>query len=57
MTDTVAEIRREHGLAMNSLGAEKPQLLGYGREELVRLLDAVASEQTEDWALDGVSSP
>ncbi|MEU0584322.1 hypothetical protein [Streptomyces sp. NPDC006132] len=48
MTDTVAEIHREHGLAMHSLGVEKPQLFGYGCEELVRLLDAVASEQTED---------
>ncbi|NED72111.1 hypothetical protein G3I51_28490 [Streptomyces sp. SID9944] len=65
---TVAEIRREHGVVMNSLGIEKPQewfgandkdghaarivahlllmtahrasLLGYGRKDLVRLLDA-----------------
>ncbi|MGW0087222.1 hypothetical protein [Streptomyces sp. NPDC003393] len=64
---TIAEVRREHGLVMNSLGIEKPEewlgddrnghparvvahllltaahrasLLGYGRKDLVRLLDA-----------------
>ncbi|MFI1048119.1 hypothetical protein ACH4U3_20385 [Streptomyces griseoruber] len=74
VTDTVAEIRREHGLVMNSLGIEKPQewcgadksgyganitahlflmavhrdaLLGYTREDLVRLLDAATPEQTD----------
>ncbi|MFJ5994953.1 hypothetical protein [Streptomyces sp. NPDC092370] len=69
---TVAEVRREHGLVMNSLGVEKPhegfgaddkngyaaksvahlvlmaadraRLLGYGRKELVRLLDATGIE-------------
>ncbi|MFC9126217.1 hypothetical protein ACFT4A_05120 [Streptomyces sp. NPDC057099] len=69
---TVAEVRREHGLVMNSLGVEKPQewfdadnkngyaaqivahvvlmaadrarLLGYGRKDLVRLLDATGIE-------------
>jgi hypothetical protein len=67
VSDTVAEIRRDHGLVMNSLGVEKPDewfgedrngygaqvvahlmlmsahraaLLGYGRKDLVRLLDA-----------------
>ncbi|MEU8472191.1 hypothetical protein AB0F30_30600 [Streptomyces sp. NPDC029006] len=67
VTMTVAEIKREYGLVMNSLGIEKPQewlgndtnghgarivahlllaaaqraaLLGYGRKDLVRLLDA-----------------
>ncbi|SEQ15334.1 hypothetical protein SAMN04487983_1003192 [Streptomyces sp. yr375] len=67
VSDTVAEIRREHGLVMNSLGVEKPDewfgddrngygaqivahlmltaahraaRLGYGRKDLVRLLDA-----------------
>ncbi|MFE9169023.1 hypothetical protein [Streptomyces kebangsaanensis] len=71
VTGTVAEIRREHGLVMNSLGIEKPQewlgadkngyagetvahllltaahrasLLGYGRKDLVRLLDAAGVE-------------
>ncbi|GAB2442930.1 hypothetical protein [Streptomyces incanus] len=68
---TVAEVRREHGLVMNSLGVEKPQewlgddrdgyaahiaahlllmgvhrarLLGYGRKDVVRLLDATGIE-------------
>ncbi|MCT7351035.1 hypothetical protein N4P33_02420 [Streptomyces sp. 15-116A] len=68
---TVAEIRREHGLVMNSLGVEKPhewlgsdrngpaaeivahlvltaahraRLLGYGRKDVVRLLDAAGVE-------------
>ncbi|MEV8592804.1 hypothetical protein [Streptomyces sp. NPDC052012] len=68
---TVAEIRREHGLVMNSLGVEKPQewlggdrdgpaakivahlvlmaahrarALGYGRKDVVRLLDAAGAE-------------
>ncbi|CAL9638511.1 hypothetical protein [Streptomyces griseomycini] len=69
---TVAEIRREHGLVMNSLGVEKPQersdadhengyaaktvahlvlmaahrarVLGYGRRDVVRLLDAAGVE-------------
>ncbi|MCW8383092.1 hypothetical protein [Streptomyces justiciae] len=68
---TVAEVRRDHGLVMNSLGIEKPdewiggekdgyagqivahlflgavhraRLLGYGREDLVRLLDATGIE-------------
>ena len=68
---TVAEIRREYGLVMNSLGVEKPQewlgddpdghpgqtvaqlmlmaahrarLLGYGRRDLVRLIDAAGVE-------------
>ncbi|MDQ0717488.1 hypothetical protein QFZ55_006940 [Streptomyces luteogriseus] len=69
---TVAEVRQEHGLVMNSLGVEKPQewfdadnkdghaaktvahlvltaaararLLGYGRKDLVRLLDATGIE-------------
>ncbi|MEU0899646.1 hypothetical protein [Streptomyces massasporeus] len=69
---TVAEIRREHGLVMNSLGVEKPhegfgaddkgghaaetvahlvltaasraRPLGYGRKDLVRLLDATGIE-------------
>ncbi|MFJ4691118.1 hypothetical protein [Streptomyces sp. NPDC088766] len=68
---TVAEIRRAHGLVMNSLGVEKPQewlgddrdghpgtivahlvltavhrarLLGYGRRDLVRLVDATGVE-------------
>ncbi|MGC2996894.1 hypothetical protein ACPF8X_00385 [Streptomyces sp. G35A] len=69
---TVAEVRREHGLVMNSLGVGKPQewfdadtkdgyaaeivahlllmaahrarLLGYGRKDLVRLLDASGIE-------------
>ncbi|GGV52452.1 hypothetical protein GCM10010293_64810 [Streptomyces griseoflavus] len=69
---TVAEIRREHGLVMNSLGVEKPQewfdadtkngyaaevvahlvlmaahrarLLGYGRKDMARLLDAAGVE-------------
>ncbi|MER5994821.1 hypothetical protein [Streptomyces viridosporus] len=69
---TVAEVRREHGLVMNSLGVEKPEerldadtkdghaaktvahlvlraahrarLLGYGRKDLVRLLDAAGIE-------------
>ncbi|MFF0108846.1 hypothetical protein [Streptomyces hirsutus] len=68
---TVAQVRREHGLVMNSLGIEKPQewlgddrdgdaaqiaahlllagvhrarLLGYGRKDLVRLLDATGIE-------------
>ncbi|MFF0461903.1 hypothetical protein [Streptomyces mexicanus] len=67
VASTVAQVRREHGLVMNSLGIEKPQewlgndrngyaaqivahlvlmaahraaLLGYGRKDLVRLLDA-----------------
>ncbi|MEU5635664.1 hypothetical protein ACIA8I_24645 [Streptomyces rishiriensis] len=67
VSDTVAEIRREHGLVMSSLGIDKPDewsaddrdgygaqtvaqlmltaahraaLLGYGRKDLVRLLDA-----------------
>lgn len=67
VSDTVTEIRREHGVVMNSLGVEDPgdwpddgadgygaqivahllltaahrgSLLGYGRKELVRLLDA-----------------
>ncbi|OQR62724.1 hypothetical protein B6E66_18495 [Streptomyces maremycinicus] len=67
VSDTIAEIRREHGVVMNSLGVEKPDecsgsdpdgydartvahllltathraaLLGYGRKDLVRLLDA-----------------
>ncbi|MER6961043.1 MULTISPECIES: hypothetical protein [unclassified Streptomyces] len=67
VSDTVAEIRREHGVVMNSLGIEEPDewsrndpdgygaqlvaqllltvahraaLLGYGRKDLVRLLDA-----------------
>ncbi|MGW4277223.1 hypothetical protein ACWEGQ_33900 [Streptomyces seoulensis] len=67
VADTVAEIRRDHGVVMNSLGVEQPQerldrdrdghagrtvahlllmtahraaLLGYGRKDLVRLLDA-----------------
>lgn len=76
VADTVAEIRREHGLVMNSLGVEKPDewfaddwfaddssgygaqivahlmlmaahraaLLGYGRKDLVRLLDATGVE-------------
>jgi hypothetical protein len=73
VTDTVAEIRREHGLAMNGLGIEKPgewfdvdkdgyaaeivahlllmaahraALLGYGRDDLARLLDAVSGHET-----------
>ncbi|WP_030856084.1 hypothetical protein [Streptomyces sp. NRRL S-37] len=68
---TVAEVRREHGLVMNSLGVEKPdewygadrdghagviaahlmlaaihraRVLGYGRKDLVRLLDAAGVE-------------
>ncbi|MFF6876115.1 hypothetical protein ACFY9S_12470 [Streptomyces sp. NPDC012474] len=69
---TVAEVRREHGLVMNSLGVEKPQewfdadgkdgyaakivahlvlmaagrarMLGYGRKDVVRLLDATGIE-------------
>ncbi|MEU0120035.1 hypothetical protein ABZ137_41945 [Streptomyces bobili] len=68
---TVAEIRREYGLVMNSLGVEKPQewladdpdghpgksvaqlmlmavhrarLLGFGRRDLVRLIDATGVE-------------
>ncbi|GAA3194050.1 MULTISPECIES: hypothetical protein [Streptomyces] len=69
---TVAEIRREHGVVMNSLGVEKPdewfdadskdgyaaeivahlvlmaahraRLLGYGRKDVVRLLDAAGVE-------------
>ncbi|MEU9626581.1 hypothetical protein AB0D89_07110 [Streptomyces luteogriseus] len=69
---TVAEVRREHGLVMNSLGVEKPEewydadtkngyaanivahlvlmaadrarLLGYGRKDVVRLLDATGIE-------------
>ncbi|WP_324787947.1 hypothetical protein [Streptomyces sp. H51] len=69
---TVAEVRREHGLVMNSLGVEKPEewydagtkngcaaetvahlmlmcahrarRLGYGRRDLVRLLDATGIE-------------
>ncbi|MGW4023571.1 hypothetical protein [Streptomyces sp. NPDC005009] len=68
---TVAEVRREHGLVLNSLGVEKPdewygadrnghagviaahlmltaihraRLLGYGRKDLVRLLDAAGAE-------------
>ncbi len=69
---TVAEIRREHGLVMNSLGVEEPQewfdadtpaghgdvavahlvlmaahrarLLGYGRKDMARLLDAAGVE-------------
>lgn len=69
---TVAEIRRDHGLVMNSLGVEKPaewsetgtrngyaaqtvahlvvraadraRRLGYGRKDLVRLLDATGIE-------------
>lgn len=68
---TVAEVRREHGLVLNSLGVEKPQewlgddrdgcaaviaahlllmgthrarLLGYGRKDLVRLLDSTGIE-------------
>jgi hypothetical protein len=68
---TVAEIRREYGLVMNSLSVEKPQewfgddpdghpgktvaqlmlmavhrarLLGYGRRDLVRLIDAMGVE-------------
>lgn len=69
---TVAEVRREHGLVMNSLGVEKPRewfdadhkngyaaetvahlvlmvtdrarRLGYGRRDLVRLLDAAGLE-------------
>ncbi|CAM5676132.1 hypothetical protein SHIRM173S_12302 [Streptomyces hirsutus] len=68
---TVARVRREHRLVMNSLGVEKPQewlgddrngyaaqiaahllvtgvhrarLLGYGRKDLVRLLDATGIE-------------
>ncbi|MET7285343.1 hypothetical protein [Streptomyces sp. NPDC005573] len=67
VADTVAEIRRVHGLVMNGLGVEKPDewfgdgrdgrkgeivahllltavhragLSGYGRRDLVRLLDA-----------------
>lgn len=71
VADTVAEIRREYGLTMNSLGIEKPdewlgndkngygaqivghlllkavhraRLLGYGREDLVRFLDAAGAE-------------
>ncbi|MEV1068063.1 hypothetical protein [Streptomyces sp. NPDC050263] len=67
VSDTVAEIRREHGVVMNSLGIEEPDewlandrdgygaqtvaqllltvahraaFLGYGRKDLVRLLDA-----------------
>ncbi|MFF1547841.1 hypothetical protein [Streptomyces sp. NPDC058291] len=68
VSDTVAEIRRAHGLVMNGLGIEKPDewcgddredgqgarlvahllltaahraaLLGYGRKDLVRLVDA-----------------
>ncbi|MGW0763597.1 hypothetical protein ACWD1Y_45310 [Streptomyces sp. NPDC002814] len=71
VADTVAEIRREHGLVMNSLGIEKPdewfgegmngykgeavphlllaavyqaRLIGYGREDLLRLLDATGVE-------------
>ncbi|MHC5907908.1 hypothetical protein ACVNF4_29055 [Streptomyces sp. S6] len=66
IADTLGEIRREHGLVMNSLGAEpkdwkddgkdgfgaqivahlmlmaryRAESLGYGRAELVRLLDA-----------------
>lgn len=69
---TVAEIRREHGLVMNSLGvgksaewwdagtkdgyaaetvahllltaADRARLLGYGRRDVVRLLDATGIE-------------
>ncbi|MFI8205234.1 hypothetical protein [Streptomyces sp. NPDC085937] len=69
---TVAEVRRDHGVVMNSLGVEKPgewvdagtrygyaaevvahlvlmaahrsRLLGYGRKDLVRLLDATGIE-------------
>lgn len=71
VADAVAEIRREHGLVMNSLGIEKPdewfgdgrdghkgkivahlllaavyraRLIGYGREDLLRLLDATGVE-------------
>ncbi|MEU5596760.1 hypothetical protein [Streptomyces sp. NPDC020298] len=71
VTDTVAEICREHGLVMNSLGIEKPgewfgegkdgfkgqivahmllgaayraRLIGYGRDELIRLMDATGIE-------------
>lgn len=67
VADTVAEIRRTHGLVMSSLGIDKPDewlgtdrdghaaqivahlvltaahratLLGYGRKDVVRLLDA-----------------
>lgn len=33
MADTVAEIRREHGVVMNSLGVEKPgEWSGEGRD-------------------------
>ncbi|MFE9025301.1 hypothetical protein ACFYOA_03370 [Streptomyces iakyrus] len=69
---TVAEVRTEHGLVMNSLGVDKPEewydadtkngyaahivahlvlmaadrarRLGYGRKEVVRLLDATGIE-------------
>jgi hypothetical protein len=71
VADTVSEIRREHGVVMNSLGIEKPDewygdgkdgpsaeiaahlllmathrasLLGYGRADLIRLLDATGIE-------------
>ncbi|MGF0168990.1 hypothetical protein ACQF36_00150 [Streptomyces sp. Marseille-Q5077] len=71
VAETVAEIHRQHGLVMNSLGIEKPDewfgdgkdgcgakivahlllmaayraaLLGYGREDLVRLLEATGVE-------------
>lgn len=72
VTDTVREVRREHGLLMTGMGVEKPdewsgtdrnghaavivghllltaahraRLLGYGRKDLVRLLDATGIGQ------------
>ncbi|MGW7254466.1 hypothetical protein [Streptomyces sp. NPDC054834] len=71
VTDTVAEVRREHGVVLNSLGIEKPEewfgegkdgfkgevvahlllsavhragLVGYRRDDLVRLIDATGLE-------------
>ncbi|MFF3464574.1 amidase [Streptomyces sp. NPDC002619] len=71
VADTVDEIRRDHGVVLNSLGIEKPgewygegrdgykaeivahlllsavyraELIGYGREELIRLLDSTGIE-------------
>lgn len=71
VADTVSEVRRAHGVVMNSLGIEKTDewfdatkdgygaeiaaqlllmaaqraaLLGYGREDLIRLLDATGIE-------------
>jgi hypothetical protein len=72
VSDTVAEVRRDHGLVMSGLGIEKPDewlgddkngygaeilahlllmaahragRLGYGRGDLMRLLDAAGVQE------------